>query len=128
MDTSTYKEFVELAKRKKQLKADLKITGDKMEILGDIILEEWIETGSKSHKIDGIDIYLHSQGWATPREGKTRFDVVNALEVSGMDEYVNFNSQSFSAFLREASDDDMPDDLKEVVELKMKHSIRARKS
>ena len=128
MDTSTYKEFVELAKRKKQLNSQLKDIEDKLALLSESILEEWIESGSNSHKIDGMTIYLHSQGWATPREGKTRFDVVSALEVSGMDEYVNFNSQSFSAFLREASDDDMPDDLKEVVELKMKHSIRARKS
>ena len=120
-------DLVELDRARKRLKAELAEVETARKVLEATILDEWERTGTSSIKVDGITIYLSSQRWVKPKDGD-RQAVVKVLEVLGMTEMINFNSQTLSSYVREILDTDqvIPPELETVIEVTEDFKIKTR--
>lgn len=126
------KEFVEMAKLKRDLEAELESVMKRMAELEQPLMESFAEQGIQNINIDGETVYLHSQIWAKVADGATKDDVLVGLKAAGLGDYVNetYNSNQVSALLREWADQQLPipEPLVGKLEANEKFSLRVRKA
>lgn len=122
------KRLIELTVRKRELDAESRKIGEVIDALESALLEQWIEAGRQSERIDGYTVYVGKRTWATPKDGD-RHAVVEALEALGMADMVTYNTQTLSAWFKERAEagQEVPQTLAEVVDLTDKFSLNVRK-
>ena len=120
-------ELVNIDRTRKELKADLDTLNKERAAIEAKILDIWEREGTSSQKVDGSTIYLSSQKWAKPLDGN-RQAVVQALESLGMDDFVNFNTQSLSGYCREQEREglELPEALAAVLEFSEDWKVKVR--
>jgi len=129
MDTELLKSFVEQTKWKKELEENLKIVKAKLASIEPVLMDNFVEDGLTSAKIDGLNVYIHKQIWAKYDDKEKAIAV---LKTTGYNEYVSetFNTQSVSSLLRELdAEGKNPDDIFAGVITKNEvFSLRTRKA
>ncbi len=122
------KRLIELTIRKRELDAEARKIGEVIDQIEAALLEQWIEAGRQSERLDGYTVYLSPKTWATPKDDN-RHAVVEALETLGMADMVTYNTITLSAWFRERKElgEEVPPKLAEVVDLVTKHSLNVRK-
>lgn len=120
-------ELVNIDRTRKELKSDLDKLNSERAIIEAKILDTWEQTGTSQQKVDGSTIYLHGQKWAKPKDGD-RAAVVKVLELLGMHDFVNFNTQSLSGYCREQEKQDspLPPELEAVLEFSEDWKVKVR--
>lgn len=120
--------YIELTLRKRDLDAESRRVGEQLDQIEAALLEQWIEEGRQSERINGVTVYISKRTWATAREGD-RQAVVRALEALDMRDMVTFNTQTLSAWFKERAEagQEVPATLAEVVNLEDRHSLNVRK-
>ncbi len=101
MDTALLKEFVSLETQKRRLEAELKLIKQQIDALKELLIPQFLEDGFQSTEIDGRTVYIHAE--VRPAMVNGRDEVVSALRVEGLDQYIGVNHQSFGAFVREVA-------------------------
>jgi hypothetical protein len=96
------KRFAELSRKAKVIKADADAVNDEMKQLESIILMAFEREGVQNMKVDGMTLYLHSQVWASAKDGD-KDGAMQALKANGLGHFVqeSFNTQTLSAWVRE---------------------------
>lgn len=127
MNGTLLEEIVEIDRARKRLKGELDALNDARAIIEEQLLTEWEMESVTSTKVSGVTIYLHSQKWATPKNGN-RQAVVGVLELLGMEEFVTFNTQTLSSYVRglEKEGEELPPELAEVIEVREDFKIKTR--
>lgn len=120
--------YIELTLRKRDLDAESRRVGEQLDQIEAALLEQWIEEGRQSERINGVTVYISKRTWATAREGD-RQAVVRTLEALDMRDMVTFNTQTLSAWFKEQAEagQEVPATLAEVVNLEDRHSLNVRK-
>ena len=103
MDFTKLRRFAELTERKKAIEAEGKAIKAEMDALEPVIIEEMADTGLQNANINGRTYYINRRLFAGPAEGRTKYDVAEALKSAGLNEYVNetYNSNSLAAYVRQ---------------------------
>lgn len=127
------KEFIKLKSRKKALKLELRMIESDISHLEPQIMEQFIEDGVSSIKVDGKPVFLKSQIWAAPRyhEGDNVDDAYqrtcDILKNAGWGYLVapRFNANSLSSAVREALADGgkLPDEIADALVVTERHSV-----
>ena len=113
MNTARIKKYVELNRRKNELRDDLAATQSEIDALMPEILEDFGDSGISNVNIDGYTVYLTAQLWASPQGGDYE-RACDALIEAGLGEFVGrrFNTQTVSSWVREhirGEDGDYPE-------------------
>jgi|TARA_Y100000034_G_scaffold132852_1_gene196837 hypothetical protein len=124
--------FVELAVEKRGLSARLKEVGREMEGLQEKLLEYFTQHGYSKMTISGTTVYVHRQLWAGPLAGDYPTACLAMIEAGDeWQEMVHerFSTQQLSARVRELDKEgeELPDELKEVINVSEVFSLRTRK-
>ena len=93
--------LVEITNARKTLEKEVEEIKKEAEMIRTRIMEMFITMGVTSMKAAGKTLYIQRQLWAGTAETASRQDVVAALEELGMNDYVSFNIQSLSGYVRE---------------------------
>ena len=138
MDTEKLRRYVELDKRKADLKAELSDINSEMDTLEEVLLTQFEQDGIQNMNIDGRTVYLHRQLWASA-EDKDNERATQALKAAGLGDMVaeRFNTQTLSSWVREqvalADDDDLddlfdalPDEFRGAIKVAERHQLRTR--
>ena len=91
---------VSLSEEESRLKKELETVQEELKAIKEQVKNLFIEMGVKSMKA-GKTIYLNRQYWAGTAEGATSHEVSKALERLDLAQYVTYNHQSLSAYVRE---------------------------
>jgi hypothetical protein len=91
---------IELNKQKGEAQKKLDAVVDELKKVKEQVKDIFIEMGVKSMKF-GKTVYLSKQIWAGTGVDATNRDVTKALETLGLEEYITYNHQSMSAYVRE---------------------------
>lgn len=73
---------------------------EEVDLLKEQVKELFMEMGVNQMKV-GKTVYLHKQIWAGTADNATKLDVVHALEKLNLSDFVSFNTQSVSGYVRE---------------------------
>ena len=127
-EPATTARYIEMTIRKRELDAASRKLGEELDRMEAVLLDQWIEVGRQSERLDGVTVYIAARTWATPKDGD-RAAVVKALEDLGMRDMVTYNTQTLSAWFKEraTAEQEVPATLAEVVSLETKHSLNVRK-
>lgn len=127
-EQATTARYIEMTIRKRELDAASRKLGEELDRMEAELLDQWIEAGRQSERLDGVTVYIAARTWATPKDGD-RQAVVKALEALGMRDMVTYNTQTLSAWFKEQAEaeQEVPPTLAEVVSLETKHSLNVRK-
>jgi len=130
MNIDTIKQFVVLAKKKKDYEELLGQIKSDIVPLEQEILEDFCKEGVNQIKVDGRTVYMHIIEYAKKCEGITPQEAVAALEKAGLSEFINYNTMSLSGEMRrwQENAENIPLELKGVMEMVPTYSIRSRKS
>lgn len=130
MNLDQLREFIAHKQRISELEAELKKEKAAAAALEEPLIEALAEDGVDSMRVDGVTTYMHTQYWASKRDGVETEQVVDALRASGYGDLVaeNYNSQTLSAVVRELieQDEPLPEPLAEVIVSSPKTSLRIR--
>jgi len=99
--TTSRARYAGLFATKKNMEDELKGIEAELRHLEDVLLEEFLAEGMERARVDGVTIYIERQLWAKVPEGVLRPDVVRALEASGLDSFITYNSLTLSSYIRE---------------------------
>jgi hypothetical protein len=130
MNVEKLHRFTELETRRRQLQEELRaVDAESLELEAEL-LSEFERAGIQNMKVNGVTVYLHRQVWANAREGD--YDrACAALLDAGLPELVErrFNTNRLSAWVRERTreGEEIPDALKDGIEISERFSIRTRK-
>ena len=129
MNVERLKRFVSLAKKKKELSAELSDVEADMKLLEANILEDFTVAGVSTMSIDDRVLYIHKQAWAKRHEGVSGAEVVRAMQQAGLEEFTTINHQSLSSELRRLEEDgeSIPPELEGLIDFVPTFSIRSRK-
>lgn len=134
--TQDLKDYIRLNFQKRELKVNLKSIQDAIDLLEEPLLEDLLQDGVTSIKIDGATVYMHriqrarvipahGEGAATQED---RQRALEALEKIGMRrEFETLNHNSLSAWARQLPEG-LPDELTGSIRLDEETSLRVRKS
>ena len=130
MNIKSLKQFVVLSKQKKELEAQISKIKTDMLPLEEKILEDFCKENINNIKVDDRVVYMNIIEYAKKCENVTAQQAVVALEKSGLDEFISYNTQSLSAECRRWQEEgiDSPSELKDIIEMVPQFSIRVRKS
>jgi hypothetical protein len=111
--------YVELETLRRKHEADLKEAKSELELLQRQLLQVFEQNGIQNMKVNGMTVFLYRQLWAgIAKQGQEatveeRTTACNALKQANLGIYVyeQFNSQSISAYVREAvkNGDELPE-------------------
>lgn len=91
---------VRLSKEKADAQKKLDLITDELKAVKEQVKDIFIQMGVKSMKV-GKTVYLARQIWAGTGPEATNRDVTKALEKLGLEDYITYNHQSMSAYVRE---------------------------
>lgn len=91
---------VRLSKEVADAKKKLDLLTDELKTVKEQVKDIFIQMGVKSIKA-GKTIYLARQIWAGTGPDSTNREVTKALEQLGLEDYITYNHQSMSAYVRE---------------------------
>ena len=129
-----FRRYVTLSLSKRQLEDQISAIKTELKTLEEPLLEELLEEGVRSIKLDSGTVYMHKQKWArvvpSNGDGKTtqadRVRALEALESIGLrEQFAALNHQSLSAWAREQ---DLPPELDGIIRVDEEISLRVRKS
>jgi hypothetical protein len=147
MNMEQLREFVALEKRKRDLESELKQIIDRLDDLERTLVDQFLNDGVSSMKIDGRLVYIARDIYAGPLIDRS--EVIAALKASGLGQYVceNYNTQSLRAFVREVAEEvnlrceqeerllteeevraALPAPLGAALKISFVHSLRSRKA
>lgn len=130
MDTERLKRFTELEHRRRELKDEADRVNKEIAVLEEGILKDFEEAGMNSCRVNGLTVFLHAQTWAKARDGDYA-RACRALEAEGLGDMVQprFNTNTLSAWVRErqAGGEELPEGLKDSIEVSEVFSVRTRK-
>lgn len=147
MNMQQLKTFVSLEKQKRELDARLKEVKQTLDELEEVLVPQFIEDGVQRMTVDGRTVAIQQDVYASP--ALCREDVVKALKLSELGQYVgeNYNTNSLTAFVREAkrevefraqqenriyTEDDvlaaLPEPLGKAVKVSFVHKLSSRKA
>ena len=116
IDTESVKKFVELTKRKKDIRQELSFVQEELDILEKQIEEMFIEEGVPSMKLGKTNVYLRTQMFVSPKrredidettdDAKAR--ACQALRAAGLGWLVaeGFNANTLRSALKEMKEED----------------------
>lgn len=105
MNPETLKQFIALDARRKALDAELKDVTGRLEAMREPLLDQWIQEGVTSLKVDGHTVSLRRQVWARVVD---RERIADALRREGLESLLTPNSQQLSAWVREREAEGQP--------------------
>lgn len=120
-------QIVAIDRIRKQLENSLNSLNETRSKVQEQLLTIWEADGTTKTTVDGRTVYIECQRWAKPKNGN-RQAVVKVLELLGMEEFVNFNTQSLSSYVRNAPKEgyDIPPELDAVIEVSDVYKIKSR--
>lgn len=80
-----------------------KVAKEKLDMLKVICLDGFEKMEVNQMKIKGRTVFIAHQFWAGNAEGTETNAIVNELKDLGLEEYVSYNHQSFSSYVRETA-------------------------
>ncbi len=98
-----FKKAIELSKRKKELEDEMDHVKAELDDVKRRIQEIFLQMGVSSVKAEGRTLYTHRSIFAGAAEGATNLQISKALESLSLENYVTFNHQSLSAYVRETA-------------------------
>jgi len=137
MKSSLIKTFSYLEKQRRQLKEELKAVEERIKAIQEDLLEEFDELGVDAVKTDDFTIYVDHRIYASParHEGET-IDMAHARAMEKLAEFgwddvggIRVNSNALSAKVRKwlQENKELPDDLKDIINVSDVYQIKARK-
>lgn len=91
---------VRLSREKAEAQKKLDSIDSEYKAVKEQVKDIFIELGVKSMKV-GKTVYLARQIWAGTGENTNNREVTKALEKLGLEDYITYNHQSMSAYVRE---------------------------
>ncbi len=96
-----FKRAIDLSKRKKELEDEIDQVKADLDDVKKRIQDIFLQMGVSSVKAEGRTLYTHRSIFAGAGEGATNLQISKALEKLSLENYVTFNHQSLSAYVRE---------------------------
>lgn len=130
INTDLLSAFVAESARKKAIEESLENSKRLLAEMEQSILDQFSESGVNSVKVDGTTIYMQKNTWASARDGN-QDAVCSALRSMGYESLVKtaVNAQALSSLIRDFErEGGIPDDLRQVINVTEKFSIRTRNS
>ena len=129
--TDKVRKYVELDKRKKELKLELGYIQRDLDNLEEDVLEAFIEEGVDKITVAGRSVSPKAQIWVSPRDGDYEA-ACEALEAVGLGQFTGkrFNTQMVSSYVREVLGEggQLPSVLAEALKITERHTVSVRKS
>jgi len=116
LNTTGFKNFIELEKKKKELKKALQEVEDQKKGLQQDLIDNLLDQEMTKISISGKTVYVNT---ITRAKIKDRDKAVEALKEAGFGDLVkeSFNTNSVSALLRELQEDgDLPEGFEDSIE------------
>jgi hypothetical protein len=124
-----YKKFIELDKKKKQLKSELKEVEKNLQSLESILTDNLLNNDISKFTIGDRTVYITKQIWASVSD---QYKAVKLLKQAGYGDYVQekYNANQLSRLLRDLDEQevDIPSEFKGVIEPLVKTSLRVVKA
>jgi len=128
-------EWVELEKRRRELKEELAQIEERQKELEEPVMDFMAQMGLERVRINGMTVYIRRELWAGAVDGDYE-KACKALKEAGLGDYVQerFNTQSLSAYIREADKEEggweanVPPVLRDAIKVTEKFRLQARKS
>lgn len=95
--------LIDSDKKYKAFKADMEKEKATLDGLKVECLDEFERMGVSSMKSKGRTIFLARQFWAAAAEGAEKLKVIDELRELGLGDFVSFNTQSLSGYVRETA-------------------------
>lgn len=132
IDFEALKLYARLSYIKKVLKNKAEKIGKKLAEMEEPLLEQLATAGIPRLPFDRYGtLHTTSQIWPAFLEGKGREDVVDAMKLDGLEDYVreDYNAISFAAFVRSAlkENDGLPENIAKCVEPRERFKLVLRK-
>lgn len=86
-----------------RLKTAMEKEKETCDIYREICKAEFEKMGVSSMKSQGKTVFISHQIWAGTGEGATTAAVIDELRVLGLNHHLNYNTQSFSSYVREVA-------------------------
>jgi hypothetical protein len=128
VDTDMVREVARLKKRKREISAENREIGKRLEVLVPRLLDQYEAAQTKSVRTNEGLVYLTRKGWARIiRDDPDRKEItdeerqraLDALRRAGLERYLkeDYNTQSLSAYLRELIEngEELPPELKGAI-------------
>lgn len=96
-------EMIDCEARYKKADNEAKKEKATLDVLKTDLMDEFEELGVTSMNAKGKTIYVHRQIWAGVADGKEKISVVKELQDLGLADFVTFNSQALSGYVRETA-------------------------
>lgn len=133
MLTEKLKEYVQLVRVKREADATLKELNKSIDALEREIVEQMIDSGMDSAKVDGMTVYRKRRVITKWSEGVDKQAVIAAMLDNGDGHLLGFNYQSLVAFAKEHVDEqtgeiELPEYLQGVLEVSEIAELGARNS
>ncbi len=128
-------EFAEVYRHKLELDDQLKQINERLASLQQPVQDHMAQQKMTSCKIGGLTLYINHDKYAAP-VGGDKERLIRALLGDDETRWLvpsNYNHQRLSAWVREFPDDEngipqVPDELKDVLQVNERFSVRARRS
>lgn len=130
MNTERLHRFTELETLRRKLQEELRAVEAESQAIETELMAEFERSGIQNMKVNGLTVYLHRQVWANARNGDYE-GACTALLEAGLPELVErrFNTNRLSAWVRERTKEgeELPETLKQSLEISERFSLRTRK-
>jgi hypothetical protein len=134
MDMDLARDFVACDADIKEYERKAKTLKAERAMLAEQLMDQMVQEGVSTFKIDGKTVYLHSQSWANAKlneEGTRDFpSACEALITCGYSDFVEtkFSTQRVSALIRELEKDPagIPPELTSTLDITEKVDVRVR--
>ena len=128
---SLAKEFIAKTLEKKELEAQVKVAGQQLKVLEELVIDGFSDEEISNIKIGGVMVYIAKQKWASPVNGKDSMPaLVEKMREHGHDELVetSIGRKKLSAFVRGEEDEgrELPSDLTEVIKVAEVYKVKVR--
>ena len=128
MDASRLKQLADLYDRRKGIETELRFIKAEVDVLSAELVEDFMQDGISSMKMDGRTFYIHSQTWATSK-GNPR-GAVEALLALNMPECLMMGTMRVSGMIREEGEEEFfaqYPELRDAIGTEVRTSVRMRK-
>lgn len=124
--------FVVLDHERRQVEERLDAIKKEQMALQERVLDEWVERGQQSAKVDGLTVYVAHEFYCSKRGEISTEQLIEILKSAGLDRcvQVGYNASSLKAFVKEslASDSELPEALKQCLNYDTTPRLRTRLS
>lgn len=119
--------LIELDMEKRELESRLKEIADERGEIEKGLLDDWAEQGVQRIRQNDHTVYLDSRLSASIKpEDKGR--AADVFEAEGLHDMLTVYSQTLSAWVREVGEEEIPERVKEIINVNTVYSIRTRRS